>query len=39
MKNESPITCGKKVMVKVEVFQQEVKLQGQGHRVKNYGTL
>ena len=36
---ESPISSGKKVMAKVKVFQKEVKLQGQGHKVKNYGTL
>ena len=34
----SPITCGKKVMAKVKVFQKKVELQGQGHEVKNYGT-
>jgi hypothetical protein len=26
-------------MAKVEVFKQWVKLQGQGHKVKNYGTI
>ena len=36
---ESPITFGKKVMAKVKVFQKYVKLQGQGHEVKNYGTM
>ena len=36
---ESPITCGKKVMAKVKVFQKKVKLQGQGHKVKIYGTV
>ena len=36
---ESPITCGKKVMAKVKVFQKYVKLQGQGHKVKNYSTM
>ena len=25
-------------MAKVKVFQKYVKLQGQGHKVKNYGT-
>ena len=25
-------------MAKVKVFQKYVKLQGQGHEVKNYGT-
>ena len=39
VKYESPITCGKKVMAKVKVFQKQVKLQGQGHEVKNYGTM
>ena len=33
---ESPITCGKRVMTKVKVFFQNVKLQGQG---QNYGTM
>ena len=28
---ESPITSGKKVVAKVNVFQKKVKLQGQGH--------
>ena len=35
---ESPISSGKKVMAKVKVFQKQVKLQGQGHKVKKYGT-
>ena len=39
MQNESPITSGKKVMAKVKVFQKKVKLQGQGHEVKNYSTM
>ena len=39
MQYESPITSGKKVMAKVKVFQKEAKLQGQGHQVKNYGTM
>ena len=34
MQYESPITCGKKVMAKVKVFQKYVKLQGQGPEVK-----
>ena len=38
MQYESPILSGKKVMAKVKVFQKYVKLQGQGHEVKNYGT-
>ena len=36
---ESSITPGKKVMAKVKLFQKWVKLQGQGHEVKNYGTM
>ena len=36
---ESPVTAGKKVMAKVKVFQKKVKLQGQGHKVKKYGTM
>ena len=36
---ESPISSSKKVMAKVKVFQKWVKLQGQGHEVKNYGTM
>ena len=36
---ESPISPGKKVMAKVKVFQKKVKLQGQGHEVKNYCTM
>ena len=26
-------------MTKVKIFQKKVKLQGQGHKVKNYGTM
>ena len=26
-------------MAMVKVFQKEIKLQGQGHNVKNYGTV
>ena len=26
-------------MAKVKVFQKQVKHQGQGHKVKNYGTV
>ena len=26
-------------MAMVKVFQKQVKLQGQGHKVKNYGTM
>ena len=36
---ESPISSRKKVIAKVKVFQKKVKLQGQGHEVKNYGTM
>ena len=39
MQYESPITSGLKVMAKVKVFQNYIKLQGQGHKVKNYGTI
>ena len=39
MQYESPISSGKKVMAKVKVFQKEVKLQGQGHEVKNMVTV
>ena len=35
---ESSITSGKKVMAKFRVFQK-VKLKGQGHEVRNYGTI
>ena len=35
---ESPISSDK-VMAKVKVFQKLVKLQGQGHEVKYYGTM
>ena len=38
MQYESPIFSGKKVMTKIKVFHKEVNLQGQGHKVKNYGT-
>ena len=36
---ESPISSGKKVMAKIKVFQKLVKLQGQGHKVKIFGTM
>ena len=39
MQYESPITAWKKVMAKLKVFQKQVKLQGQGLEVKNYGTM
>ena len=38
MQYGSPTSSGKKGMVKVKVFQKYVKLQGQDHNVKNYGT-
>ena len=34
---ESPGSSGLKVMAKVKVFEQKVKLQG--HEVKNYGMM
>ena len=39
MQYASPISSGLKVMAKVKVFQKKVKLQGQGYKVKNYGTM
>jgi hypothetical protein len=39
MKYESPITYHSKDMTKVKVFKKWVKLQGQGHKVKNHGTI
>jgi hypothetical protein len=39
MKYESPITCHSKDMANVmKVFEKWVKLQGQGHKVKHFGT-
>ena len=38
MQYESSSTYCLKVIIKVEVFKKWVKLQGQGHRVKNNGT-
>jgi hypothetical protein len=38
MKYESPITCHSKDIAKVKVFENWVKLQGQGHKVKTFGT-
>jgi hypothetical protein len=38
MKYKSPITYHSKDMAKVKVFKKWVKLQGQGHMVKNVGT-
>jgi hypothetical protein len=38
MKYESPITCYSKDMVNVKVFEKWVKLQGQGLKVKHFGT-
>ena len=37
MKYESPISFGSKVIAKVKFFQKKVKIQGQGHEVKNFG--
>jgi hypothetical protein len=39
MKYESPITYHSKDMENVKVFEKWVKLQGKGHKVKNYGTI
>jgi hypothetical protein len=38
MKYESPITSHSKDMANVKVFEKWVKLQGQGHKVKTFGT-
>jgi hypothetical protein len=38
MKYKSSITYHSKDMAKVTVFKKWVKLQGQGHKVKNFGT-
>jgi hypothetical protein len=38
MKYESPITYLSKDMANVKVFGKWVKLQGQGHTVKTFGT-
>jgi hypothetical protein len=37
VKYESPITCHSKDMANVKVFEKWVKLQGQGHKVRNFG--
>jgi hypothetical protein len=37
MKYESPITYHSKDMANVKAFEKWVKLQGQGHKVKNFG--
>jgi hypothetical protein len=39
MKYESPITCHSEDMANVNVFEKWVKLQGQGHKVKNFGIM
>jgi hypothetical protein len=39
MKCECPITYHSKDMAKVKVFEKCVKLQGQGHKVKNIGPF
>jgi hypothetical protein len=38
MKYESPSTCHSKDMANVKVFEKWVKLKGQGHKVKKFGT-
>jgi hypothetical protein len=38
MKYESLITSHSKDMANVKVFEKWVKLQGQVHKVKNFGT-
>jgi hypothetical protein len=38
MKYENPITYYSKDMANVKVFEKWVKLQGQGHKVKIFGT-
>jgi hypothetical protein len=38
MKYESLITCHSKDMANVKGFEKWVKLQGQGHKVKYFGT-
>jgi hypothetical protein len=38
MKYKSPIIYHSKDMAKVKVFKKWVKLQGQGHKVKRFGT-
>jgi hypothetical protein len=39
MKYKSPIIYHSKHIAKVKVFKKWVKLQGQGHKVKNHGTI
>jgi hypothetical protein len=38
MKYENPITYDSKDMANVKVFEKWVKIQGQGHKVKTFGT-
>jgi hypothetical protein len=38
MKYESLATCHSKDMANVKVFKKWVKLQGQDHKVKHFGT-
>jgi hypothetical protein len=38
MKYERPITYHSKDMTNVKVFEKWIKLQGQGHNVKYFGT-
>jgi hypothetical protein len=39
MKYKSPITYHSKDMAKIKIFKKWFKHQGQGHKVKNYGTI
>ena len=39
MKYESLVSHSSEVMTKVKVFEKWVKLEGQGHYVKNYGMI
>jgi hypothetical protein len=39
VKKNMHITYHSKDMAKVKVFKKWVKLQGQGHKVKHYGTI
>jgi hypothetical protein len=39
MKYKSPITYHSKDMAEIKDFKKWIKLQGQGHKVKNYSTI
>jgi hypothetical protein len=39
LKYQSPNTFGSKDIVQVKVFQNYVKVQDQGHKVKSLGTI